>query len=384
MQLIALEAWRKAARDGLRPGAAVYRVGSGDPTLLDDKSRIVRFCFSDGSVDRMGDTIDPNGWDLADFNANPVALWAHDSTSPPIGRASNVAVEGARLMGDIEFADVETYAFADTVFRLLIGKFLQAVSVGFLPTKYSFVDNDPNRGFGIDFEKQQLLEISVCPVPANPNALSEARSKGIDTRPLVEWAERTLAGDGRTLITRAELERLRKAAKEPSMTRRTPAKPRADDDKPDDDAPGKATCGRKAADECGLTDPSECAIHGKAAADPDEGDDEKRLRRLLKRILRKDGAPDDDEPPLAGHDAVLIAHKCLRTAKAFMTEGMAHHAKGMGLLDGVVDSLKEDGSPDPDDKSEGDTGDDDGDKPDPDEKAKQLARAAALRARIAA
>ena len=200
----------------------------------------------------MGDTIDPAGWEIDDFMANPVALWAHDSLSPPIGRASDVGPEGTRLMGTVEFADLETYAFADTIYRLLLGRFLNAVSVGFLPTEYSFVENDPDRGWGIDFKRQSLLEISVCPVPANPHALIDARAKGINLRPLVEWAERTLDTGGMTVISKAELQKLRAAAKEIPMARRPGTRRRADDepdDKPDE-GEGKgtavATCGRKA------------------------------------------------------------------------------------------------------------------------------------------
>ncbi len=195
--LMSADQFRGELRAKRKPVGGVYRVSVAQPLPVDGAERTLRFCFSDGSVDRMNDTIAAAGWDLADFQANPVALWAHDSSAPPIGGARNVGVEGDRLLGDIEFAPPETYAFADTIYRLVLGKFLRAVSVGFMPTRYAFVENDPERGFGIDFLEQALLEISVCPVPANPNALQEARRKGIDTRPLVEWAERTLDGDGR-------------------------------------------------------------------------------------------------------------------------------------------------------------------------------------------
>jgi HK97 family phage prohead protease len=312
----------------------------------------------------MNDTIAAAGWDLTDFQANPVALWAHDSCAPPIGGARNVAVEGDHLLGDIEFAPPETYAFADTIYRLVLGKFLRAVSVGFLPTRYAFVENDPECGFGIDFLEQSLLEISICPVPANPNALQEARRQGIDMRPLVEWAERTLDCDGKASLPRAELERLRRAAKEPAMTARTPprsarsGRPARRTGNASEDDPTVCTCGRSADDECGLADPSECAVHGGDAAPPEA--DEKllaTLRRLLGR--RKDGdAPDNDDLPVAHEDAIRLAHKSMRTAKAYTAEGMTHHAKALSLPDGVVDALDADpitgppADPDPDANTE--------------------------------
>jgi HK97 family phage prohead protease len=385
--LISVDQFREELRAKRTPTDAVFRVSIEPPVPVHDAARTLRFCFSDESVDRMGDTIRAAGWDIADFERNPVALWAHDSSAPPIGGARNVGVEGKRLAGDIEFAPPETYQFADTIYRLVLGKFIRAVSVGFLPTRHLFVQDDPDRPWGIDFLEQSLLEISVCPVPANPNALAEARRKGIDTRPLVEWAERVLDGGGaelkRVLITRDELQRLRTAAKEPSMagkprvpgqTRRVPV--RRDDGGATEDDPTSGgaivgNCGRAPDDQCGMTDPSECSVHGGARADTD---DEGRLLRAIRRLAgrRKDGVPGEDEPPVAHEDSIRLAHKSLRTAKAYMAEGMTHHAKALSLLDGVVQALDEGPATD----EQGDT------DPDPDaDKAAQLARAAELRAK---
>ena len=332
----------------------------------------------------MGDTIKAAGWDLTNYVNNPVALWAHDSSAPPIGGGSNVAVTGTRLLGDITFASAETYPFADTIYRLLLDKFLRAVSVGFMPTKHLFVQNDDARPWGIDFLEQSLLEISVCPVPANPNALVEARRKGIDTRPLVEWAERILDGGGvelkRTLVSRDELQRLRTAAKEAPMTTR-PRVPghkrvpvRRDDGGTEEDPAGGGAivgnCGRAPDDQCGMTDASECSVHGGTRAEPD--DDEKLLARIRHLVgRRKDGGEQgDDDPPVAHEDAIRLARKSLRTSKAYMAEGMTHHAKALSLLDGVADALDADTDPITDPPPA-----------DPDaDKAAQLRRAAELRA----
>jgi HK97 family phage prohead protease len=384
-KLITVDQFRKELRAGAKPSDAVFRISTELPVAVEGADRTLRFCFSDESVDRMGDTIKASGWNLTDFENNPVTLWAHDSSAPPIGGASNVAVEGTRLLGNIAFAPPETYQFADTIYRLVLGKFLRAVSVGFMPTRHAFVQNDDARPWGIDFLEQDLLEISVCPVPANPNALQEARRKGIDTRPLVEWAERILDSGGvelkRTLISRDELQRLRTAAKEPSMTtrprvpghKRVPVR-RDEGGNEVDPASGGAivgNCGRAPDDQCGMTDASECSVHGGTRAEPD--DDEKmlaRIRRLVGR--RKDGGEQgDDEPPVAHEDAIRLARKSLRTSKAYMAEGMTHHAKALTLLDGVADALDADADPITDPPAA---------DPDPDaDKAAQLRRAAELR-----
>jgi HK97 family phage prohead protease len=221
--LISQSEFHRRAQAGQVRGVGVFRDATEPPIAVTGAQRTLRFCFSDGTVDRMGDTINPHGWETADFERNPVALWAHDSSEPPIGRASNLGVERARLMGDIEFAAPETYEFADTIYRLVLGKFIRAVSVGFLPIRYVFVDNDPARGWGVDYLEQSLLEISVCPVPANANALAEARSKGIDTRSLSRWAERALDHGGVRTVSDTALARLRVAAREPPGTSRSRA-----------------------------------------------------------------------------------------------------------------------------------------------------------------
>lgn len=210
-RLIDIEAFRAAAKNNAPASDPVMRAVDAMP--MPGEGRTIRFVFSDGSVDRAGDTIDPNGWDTAAFMRNPVALWAHASYEPPIGRASGLAIEGTRLMGDITFASADEYPFADTIYRLTKGGYINAVSVGFMPLEWSFV-NDKDRPFGIDFKRQELMEISLCPVPCNANALAEARGKGIDCAPLIEWAEKVLDGGERIILPRAEVEAMRKSAGE--------------------------------------------------------------------------------------------------------------------------------------------------------------------------
>lgn len=220
MKLISLEEFRAKLRDGAAPtDAGIQRLATGDVAEVTGKERTLRFCFSDETIDRSGDKIDQSGWDLKNFLANPVALWAHSYSAPPIGRASDVGVVGTRLMGDITFASVDEYAFADTIYRLVKGGYIRTVSVGFNPIEYSFV-NEKDRPFGIDFKKQELLEISPCPVPCNPNALIAAAAKGIDMAPLREWASMVLdTGGANVIVPRGLLEETFRLAKTPRAVR---------------------------------------------------------------------------------------------------------------------------------------------------------------------
>jgi HK97 family phage prohead protease len=161
--------FKRLARIGREAGAGIA-IASAGVRAVDQKARTATFVFSDESIDRSGDRIMASGWQLRDFQRNPVALFGHNSGELPIGRAINVHIAGPRLIGSIFFAPAETSPFADKVFRMVVGGFVSAVSVGFLPIQYRWAQ-DPARPAGIDFLRQSLLEISVVTVPANQGAL---------------------------------------------------------------------------------------------------------------------------------------------------------------------------------------------------------------------
>lgn len=210
--LMTMDRFRARAKAGATDGARVQRLAEGD-ALIVAGSRILRFCFSDETVDRCGDVVRAAGWDLVSYLKNPIALACHDSYSIEnvIGRGSNVVIDGTRLMGDIEFMPADVNPLADMVFRMYAGGWLRAVSVGFEPKKWSFVE-DSARPYGIEYESQTLCEISAVPIPANPNALIEARAFGIDLNPLVAFTEAALDSGSLPNIPRSDLEETRIAA----------------------------------------------------------------------------------------------------------------------------------------------------------------------------
>lgn len=135
---------------------------------------------SSAVVDRMGDIIDQAGWNLKDFLNNKVILWGHNvrEEKPPIAKALKVWVEGkgtknAKLMFDLKF-DLQD-AFAAEIYRKIKDGFLNTVSVGFLPHEWEELDPDNWFG-GLKFTKQDLLELSIVPIPANPEALIQLNS----------------------------------------------------------------------------------------------------------------------------------------------------------------------------------------------------------------
>lgn len=159
-------------------GQMLYR--EADLEVEDENMRLMKVIASDESVDRYGDIIRVAGWELGNFIRNPVLLFGHQSYMPPIGTVPDVGVKGKRLMAQCKFLAEGVYDWADTIWRIVEAKALRAVSVGFIPLAWDYIYEDKkdpeSRITGYEFTKQDLLELSIVPVPANANALSVAKS----------------------------------------------------------------------------------------------------------------------------------------------------------------------------------------------------------------
>lgn len=154
----------------------------------EESDRVLRFVGSDETPDRDNDILEVGGWKLDEYLKNPVFLWAHNYDEPPVGKAVSVMIDAAtkKLLFDVKFATTEEYPFADTIYKLYKGGYLNATSVGFRGVKYETrndesVINMPEWQRGRRYKEQQLLELSAVPVPSNPNALMQAKSAGIET-----------------------------------------------------------------------------------------------------------------------------------------------------------------------------------------------------------
>jgi HK97 family phage prohead protease len=183
------------------------RLAPAADVTVESSTRLVKYLISDESVGRDRFIVKNSAWQLENFARNPVLLFGHDDTQPPIGRWFNVHVADGALRGTAEYATTD---FAETVYQLVKGGFLRAVSTSWLPIEYQ-------RGDGEDvdavFTKVDLLEISQVPVPALPSALASARACGIDTRPLQRWAERALDTPHFRAVSRSELRAIERAAR---------------------------------------------------------------------------------------------------------------------------------------------------------------------------
>lgn len=115
---------------------------------------------SDETLDRHGDVLPIEAWDLSQFNKAPRMLVDHDHRVQSIvGKWANARIEGKQLLMDADFHGITDLSKA--VKEMVEKGYLDTVSVGFI---YNPPEKDGDRP---SFE---LIETSWVTVPANPSA----------------------------------------------------------------------------------------------------------------------------------------------------------------------------------------------------------------------
>jgi HK97 family phage prohead protease len=126
-------------------------------------------------LDRFGERIDPQGWDFKRFMDNPVVEWAHNYLIPAIGKIESLTVDEDGLHGLVFFNDKSFDAFGWSVGQRVKAGVIRAGSVGFRVIEIEIPDRETAKdGTSLIFRKQELLEFSICNVPANPYALAKS------------------------------------------------------------------------------------------------------------------------------------------------------------------------------------------------------------------
>lgn len=111
------------------------------------------FVASDETMDRYGDSLDIDMWDLKNFKKSPRLFVDHNpSVEKIVGIAKKIWVDGKKLMFEPQFHNITE--LARTVEAMVIEGVLDTVSVGFIMHE----------------DRYELLEISFVGLPANPNA----------------------------------------------------------------------------------------------------------------------------------------------------------------------------------------------------------------------
>lgn len=142
---------------------------------VDDERKVITLRGTTTTTDRDGDVIVPQGGDLSNFRQNPVFLWAHDWRGErlPVGKSlEERVIVDVGIDFDIQFD--ESDEFAMKVYNKYRNGYLNASSIGFIPRKWERIEDPDGRTTGWRILEWELLELSGCPIPANPDALQQA------------------------------------------------------------------------------------------------------------------------------------------------------------------------------------------------------------------
>lgn len=178
-----------------------------------EEGRKLTFVASDGTRDSAGTVLNVDGWDLQRFNKNGIIGYQHkvygswsDTENPDnvIGKG-HAHVDDKKLMVDVEFEPAEINPLAEKIYQKLLFGSLKAVSVGFVPVGKGAWGEGEEALSGSNptyyYAGQELLEVSVVNIPANPNALR----KGLEEQ------------DEEIAALRAEAEEEAKVEEEPEV-----------------------------------------------------------------------------------------------------------------------------------------------------------------------
>ena len=147
---------------------------------LDEETRQAEFIISTDQVDRCGEVV-AQDWDLENYKANPIVLFGHDPSTAEnvVGKCLEITTEEDdgvnKTKATVQFASEGTSNTADTVWKLIKQDILRTVSVGFIPHAYENEEKDDEPTV---LKNNELLEFSIVPIPANPNAVALAYGDG--------------------------------------------------------------------------------------------------------------------------------------------------------------------------------------------------------------
>ena len=245
-------------RPGIRTSLAVD-IRTPPCELIENPANpaVLDFISSDATLDRYHESIEPTGWKLDSYLRNPVFQNAHQYGDVifTLGRAliTQIWTPGSPLPAPcsdhpapclfqrIQFA-VDANPIAKIAYTLYRGKFLNAVSVGFIPLRWTdggdarsqssssssssrapaipnlstdlaAIENQKSKiknpqQFRRKYLEQELLEVSAVSIPANPNALALAVKSGAidksDLRDTLDLLQSTLSRSDAPTLSRSD------------------------------------------------------------------------------------------------------------------------------------------------------------------------------------
>lgn len=143
---------------------------------INESERWADFVLSTDAIDSYGEVV-VQDWDLTRYEANPVVLFGHRSWDLPIGHAENVRVEKRKLLARLYFVNEKANPLAEQIWQGIVQQSIRAVSVGFRSKAGSAKEIDG--AWTYILTGNELIEVSVVPIGANPEAVA-LRSKSMN------------------------------------------------------------------------------------------------------------------------------------------------------------------------------------------------------------
>jgi HK97 family phage prohead protease len=154
---------------------AENEAAAGMPAIPDG----IAWTLSTFDLDRFSERIDPAGWDYKRYRDNPVVEWAHRYDIPAIGKIEGLTVDDNGLHGVVIFNNKDYDPFGWAIGQRVKAGVIRAGSVGFRVIEVEIPGKETDKdGTTLIFRKQELLEFSICNVPANPFALTKTIAEG--------------------------------------------------------------------------------------------------------------------------------------------------------------------------------------------------------------
>jgi hypothetical protein len=152
-----------------------------------EETRTVQFIISSAARDRHNSVLNMKGWQLDNFNRNPIVGYQHnvygnnlctpDNPDDVLG-PGRAFIESDKLIGEVTFETKDINPQAEKIFRKVMNGTLRATSVGFLEVGTGETKNvtnelgDPEEIYY--FAGQELLEFSIVNIPSNPEAVGRS------------------------------------------------------------------------------------------------------------------------------------------------------------------------------------------------------------------
>jgi hypothetical protein len=138
-----------------------------------DGGRVIKFVASSGNYDRVDDRLFPAGLKPLPDGGIPLLAF-HDAWTFAPGNVRMLKAEGNFVLGEAWLPAMGVYRLADMICDLW-GKTVKSVSVGF-----KGLVSQTNERKGRDYLEWECLEVSVCNIPMNPDAIARGILKPDD------------------------------------------------------------------------------------------------------------------------------------------------------------------------------------------------------------